>query len=476
MQNSRMDLRNSAERIPKRYGINSSIPQSTPHIPQQDSNADIDSTIAIDTTTTDTDQNGTKKRRRSSFLKKKKAERPKLPRLKLSEYSFPKTILTPPESWGEIQYDSDDRKLHDHLETEYLNEIAKLHFFPNDILIRFTLSQRGLTPFDARRKETEKHFKIYLKFHYQHRHDDILTNHALNAQKSLSSLKEDVNTFGVFIYGQDRYGHPIFWDDGKCLHITHCIQIPAYSQHMFIGSIYTKDANLDIFKNNSDYVGKLRSRLFKRMHNMKLAASQQYGKMIYKHCMVMDLGAFNSKQFLKMRKLHEQNAKDTADLFPEVLHKLYIINAPKAFRIAWKIIQTFLHPVTVEKTKILGGDYIDVLCKDIDLDMIPERYGGIGPWDIVYGAEPFEYALSSKDIKFNYDILPKPTEPAPPRAAVPDMNKHKAKKDKQMKMSGLETYEDEKENDSSHVKLDGVAKSAPVGHSEQQVEDEKNGK
>merc|ERR1719461_623059 len=260
----------------------------------------------------------------------------------------------------------------------------------------------------------------------------------------------------------DHFGHPIFWDDG---------------------SAYSKDANLDIFKNDMQRVGMLRSRLMKRMHNVKLAASQKYGRMIYKHCTVMDLDSFNAKKFLKERKFHEQNTKDTADLFPESLHKLYIINAPKAFRIAWKVIQTFLHPITVEKTKILGSDYIDELRKEIDLDMIPERYGGIGPWDIVYGEEPFEYALSSKDIKFNYDALPKMTEPAPPRAAVPDMNKHKAKKDKQMKMSGLETYEDElfsleqKEDDDDNVKLDGTSKSAPVGHAHlKQFDDEKNDK
>ena len=184
-------------------------------------------------------------------------------------------------------------------------------------------------------------------------------------------------------------------------------------------------------------VGFFRARLMKRMHNIKLAGSKQYGKMIYKHCLVMDLDRFNAKQFVKDRKFHEQNTKDISDLFPEVLHRLYIINAPWAFRSAWKVIQTFLHPITVEKTKILGKDYIDELQRDINLDMIPYKFGGSGPWEIVYGDAPFQYPLSTADNDFDFNKLPKNTLPVPPRTPVPDMNKHKAKQQKQMKSSGL---------------------------------------
>lgn len=236
-------------------------------------------------------------------------------------------------------------------------------------------------------------------------------------------------------------------------------------------------------------VGLFRSRLMKRMHNLKLTASKHYGKMIYKHCLVMDLSSFNAKQFVKDRKFHEQNTKDISDLFPEVLHRLYIINAPWAFRSAWKVIQTFLHPITVEKTKILGKDYIDELQKDINLDMIPYKFGGIGPWDIVYGDVPFKYPLSSQDIQFDYKSLPKNTLPAPPRTPVPDMNKHKAKQQKQMKSSGLKDALDnviefdgneEKENafpnieENEELGMDIKAKSAPMQKTQPTINNNNN--
>jgi len=174
----------------------------------------------------------------------------------------------------------------------------------------------------------------------------------------------------------------------------------------------------------------------------------------------MDMDKFNSKKFVKERKWHEEATKTLCDLFPESLHRLYVINAPSPFRVAWKVIQTFLDPVTAEKTKILGKDFIADLIKDINLDMIPHKFGGIGPWDIRYGDTPVGYELSTSDLDFDYASLPPNELPMPPRAAPPDMNKHKARREKAMKAKGLEDLEnldwdddeevdDEKEADQS---------------------------
>ena len=133
--------------------------------------------------------------------------------------------------------------------------------------------------------------------------------------------------------------------------------------------------------------------------------------------------------------------KDLSDLFPESLHRLYVINAPSAFRVAWKVIQTFLDPITAEKTKILGKDFIADLIRDINLDMIPHKFGGIGPWDIRYGDTPHGYPLQTVDTDFEYDSIPPNELPIPPRAAPPDMNKHKARRENAMKASGLEELE-----------------------------------
>merc|ERR1712217_854183 len=74
-------------------------------------------------------------------------------------------------------------------------------------------------------------------------------------------------------------------------------------------------------------------------------------------------------------------------------------------------------------------------------DMIPHRFGGIGPWDIKYGDTPEHYEFDSMDIDFDYNSLPPNELPMPPRAAPPDMNKHKARREKAMKESGLRDLE-----------------------------------
>eukprot|EP01083_Nonionella_stella_P201973 738316_1 len=97
----------------------------------------------------DTHSNGKKKSKKNILnlkKKKKKEVKQRLPKIKLSEYKFPLSIITPSESWGEQQYDQEDRILHEYLKTKYQNEIYKLTFFPYDIILRFTLSQRGMTP------------------------------------------------------------------------------------------------------------------------------------------------------------------------------------------------------------------------------------------------------------------------------------------------------------------------------------------
>jgi len=402
---------------------------------------------------------------RGKKRKNSKIKAPTLPKLPLANYTFAKQILAPSESWGRLAYDAEDTQMHALLTTKYQNEIHKLSFFPDDILIRFTLSQRGMTPFAARKQETERQFKLYLRFHTDNHYDDVLTHPKLNGNKSLSSLKQNITALPLFIYGQDKHGHPIFWDDG---------------------SSFAKETQLDLFKSDMGRVELFRARLMKRMHNVKLAASCNYGKMIYKHCLVMDLSRFNAKKFVKDRKFHEQNTKQISDLFPEVLHRLYVINAPWAFRSAWKVIQTFLHPVTAQKTKILGRDFISELSKDIQLDMIPHSFGGIGPWDIVLGETPLEYPFSHSDSAFKYASLPENTEPVPPREAAPDMNKHKAKQMKAMKASGMpmheeksdeEVEEDEEEEVTLGVdalQISSHAQSEPVGKSQEQQEVKSN--
>ena len=157
-----------------------------------------------------TSQNG----KSSSKRRNSKIKAPVMPKLDLSTYTFPPQILPPSESWGKQSYDEEEKKIHSYLETKYKKEIASCTFWPSDIIIRFTLSQRGMTPYSARQLETETNFRAYLKYHKDYHSDTILTDPELNSPKAMNAEKEVQTSMPVFIYGQDMEGHPIFWDDG----------------------------------------------------------------------------------------------------------------------------------------------------------------------------------------------------------------------------------------------------------------------
>jgi hypothetical protein len=74
----------------------------------------------------------------------------------------------------------------------------------------------------------------------------------------------------------------------------------------------------------------------------------------------------------KAYELFEQN-------YPEIVNKTYIINAPTIFQLVWKACSWFLSKKAVSKIRFLGGDYLEVLDKEIGLENLPTSIGGKNP-------------------------------------------------------------------------------------------------
>lgn len=89
--------------------------------------------------------------------------------------------------------------------------------------------------------------------------------------------------------------------------------------------------------------------------------------------------------------------------YPESLHRLYIVNAPWVFRMAWAMIKPWVHPLTASRVgflttfltgctlfshlntcidsvwfqvEILGSDYSKKLQEVIDVEQLPRYLGG----------------------------------------------------------------------------------------------------
>ena len=108
----------------------------------------------------------------------------------------------------------------------------------------------------------------------------------------------------------------------------------------------------------------------------------------------MDMKGFTSDHLKgKNRKMTKMMIDTLTRMYPEGTYKMYIINAPWPFRALWTTVKGFLDPITVQKTKVVGDDYLKTMIKDIPIEMIPPSYGGKGVWKIQYGSVPKNYPV-----------------------------------------------------------------------------------
>jgi len=65
-----------------------------------------------------------------------------------------------------------------------------------------------------------------------------------------------------------------------------------------------------------------------------------------------------------------------ANNYPEVVRRVFLINAPAVFTMGWKVAKKFVDPATIKKIEILGNDYQKELMKIIPPESLPKAYGG----------------------------------------------------------------------------------------------------
>lgn len=77
--------------------------------------------------------------------------------------------------------------------------------------------------------------------------------------------------------------------------------------------------------------------------------------------------------FMKINKLCMAMFQD---YYCDILHRIYVVNAPRMFAVIWDICKHFMNKNTQEKFFILGSNYEETLQQYIDVDILPIRYGG----------------------------------------------------------------------------------------------------
>ena len=115
------------------------------------------------------------------------------------------------------------------------------------------------------------------------------------------------------------------------------------------------------------------------------------GKRVTKCITIMDLKDVSVTKYLKGKENEflKNISRVSQNFYPQILKRVYLINAPTFFETAWKIIKIFLHPTTSAKFKIFNNVPSKILQNDVGINNLHVLYSGErredfftcpGPW------------------------------------------------------------------------------------------------
>lgn len=84
----------------------------------------------------------------------------------------------------------------------------------------------------------------------------------------------------------------------------------------------------------------------------KMRLSIDAGCSRYKHVSILDFSGFGTKHMgAQFRKPMKEVLDQLQFYYPEVVKKLYVVNAPMIFRMLWRMVKPWLHPVVRRPVK-----------------------------------------------------------------------------------------------------------------------------
>ncbi|KAI1362252.1 CRAL/TRIO domain protein [Xylaria arbuscula] len=90
-----------------------------------------------------------------------------------------------------------------------------------------------------------------------------------------------------------------------------------------------------------------------------------------------DIANASLRQAWALRGYAQSTSALLATCYPEVVDRIYVLNAPPFFPRIWAFLKGWFDPKTADKLVIVPpADVLSTLLKEIDIECIPERYGG----------------------------------------------------------------------------------------------------
>jgi len=231
---------------------------------------------------------------------------------------------------------------------------------------------RGYATYVPRKEETVKAFVGICDWRDEVGFYDYL-------YKRLNQDEEFYNYWPEYIYGNDKYGHPLV--------SMHVEQIDA-----------DKLTQMD-----EAHVLRLQGQKQALYSYHKKVVSAQIGVQRYKYSLLVDLnGAGMSLLSGKKRTIIKKVFDVGADHFPESIWKIYVVNTPFLFRAAWAMVKPWIHPITQAKVNIFGApaDAKKAMMADgFPEESLPDWLGGGSK-----GIKTFDYLVNT--IKSNEGKAP----------------------------------------------------------------------
>eukprot|EP00250_Pteridium_aquilinum_P011251 c19936_g2_i1 orf=233-1192(+) len=136
------------------------------------------------------------------------------------------------------------------------------------------------------------------------------------------------------------------------------------------------------------------------------ACSKKAGQMIMQSLTILDVKGVAMKAMNKqVRSFIQKITKIDQDYYPEYLGKMFIVNAPTAFKAVWAVIKPWLDKRTQKKIEVHGSNFTSKLLELVDAENLPEFLGGscqcvegcensdAGPWKEISYAECYDASV-----------------------------------------------------------------------------------
>eukprot|EP00744_Colponema_vietnamica_P001094 GILI01001849.1.p1 GENE.GILI01001849.1~~GILI01001849.1.p1 ORF type:complete len:305 (+),score=85.90 GILI01001849.1:103-1017(+) len=156
---------------------------------------------------------------------------------------------------------------------------------------------------------------------------------------------------------------------------------------------------------------------YERMLTTKFpACSQVAQRRIETSLTILDLNGASTKLWSSKVYNFVKSASSIAqDYYPEMLGKMFIVNAPMLFSGIWNLIKPMLDEKTRNKITIVGSGYKDKLLALVDAENLPDFLGGtctceggcmmrdVGPWNDPSVGKPISVAAEELEEEIKHD-------------------------------------------------------------------------